>query len=160
MVNVSGWTIRTRRSARSAQHLCAAVTCAAVALACSGCSSGSGTPSASSTQSTPDIDLHALVVSVQTQTGVPGIAAAVARSDGAPTVAVAGVRNVDSGVTIQPADVFEIGSLTKSVTATALAALIDHGRLKWDNQIADGPGSGDCKRVIPARCRKSVDSDT
>jgi hypothetical protein len=70
MVSVSGWTIRTRRSARSAQHLCAAGTCAAVALACSGCSSGSGTPSASSTQSTPGIDLHALVASVQTQTGV------------------------------------------------------------------------------------------
>jgi CubicO group peptidase (beta-lactamase class C family) len=50
---------------------------------------------------------------------------------------VAGVRDVNSGVIIQPADVFEIGSLTKSVTATALAALIDHGRLTWSTQVTD-----------------------
>ena len=35
------------------------------------------------------------------------------------------------------ADVFEIGSLTKSVTATALAALVDHGRLTWGTRVAD-----------------------
>lgn len=74
---------------------------------------------------------------MRTETGVPGIAVAIARSEGTPTIAVAGVRDVDSGVTLQPTDVFEIGSLTKSVTATALAALIDQGRLTWSTRVAD-----------------------
>jgi CubicO group peptidase (beta-lactamase class C family) len=102
------------------------------------CSSGSGTPRDSNTTS---LDLHAMVDAVRTDTAVPGIAAAIARTEGPPTIAVAGVRDIESGAAIQQADVFETGSVTKSVTATALAVLVDEGRLTWSTRVFDALGS-------------------
>ncbi|HEY7170951.1 MAG TPA: serine hydrolase domain-containing protein [Vicinamibacterales bacterium] len=110
------------------------LTLLAPALVSSGCSTSGPKSSASSITL---VDLQKLADAVRSRTGAPGLAVAVVRSAGAPVIAVAGVRDVSATMAVEPADVFEIGSLTKSMTATALARLVDDGRLTWDRRIGD-----------------------
>ena len=49
-------------------------------------------------------------------------------------VSVAGVRRV-AGAAVQPTDRFPVGSLTKSMTATLAALLVQDGRIAWDARL-------------------------
>lgn len=68
---------------------------------------------------------------------LPGVALAWARPGEAPQVGVAGVRAAGDSDAVRPDDLFHIGSLTKSVTATALGALVERGDLSWDATLAE-----------------------
>ncbi len=68
---------------------------------------------------------------------LPGVALAWARLGGDPHVGVAGVRSADGDDRVQPGDRFHIGSITKSVTATALGALVEEGELSWDSTLPE-----------------------
>ena len=79
------------------------------------------------------------------ETGIPGVGAAWIRAGGEPLVAVSGIRAVGTDTTVQVEDVWHIGSITKSFTATLTARLIDLGtplrhapraRLDWDTRLA------------------------
>lgn len=52
-------------------------------------------------------------------------------------LSVSGERKKGSGVSITPQDLWHIGSITKSFTATMIARLIEKGDLKWDTSIKD-----------------------
>jgi CubicO group peptidase (beta-lactamase class C family) len=101
------------------------------------CSSSRNASAGASRPPLAAVNLQQIVERVRAETGVPALAAAAVRSEGSPAIALAGVRDIASNVKVGPADVFEIGSLTKSITATALARLVDHGRLAWTRPIAD-----------------------
>lgn len=75
--------------------------------------------------------LDELAARIAEDAAVPGVAVAWARPGEAPQVGVAGVRALGSETAVEPADRFHIGSITKSVTATALAALVEKGELRW-----------------------------
>jgi len=87
-------------------------------------------------------ELRAITDSLRAEIGVPGLAVAVTRSDGPAVSAVAGVRDISTGTAVQPGDVFEIGSVSKSVTATALARLVERGTLSWSTKLSDLPQIG------------------
>ena len=70
------------------------------------------------------------------KSGAPALAAAaVAKAQTAKTW-VAGERRVGSGVAATSADLWHLGSITKSMTATLVARLVEAGAVRWD----DTPG--------------------
>ena len=78
-----------------------------------------------------------LAAAIIEESGLPGVAIARAEPGSTPTVGVAGVRAMGGTDLIAPDDLFHIGSLTKSMTATALAALVEEGLLRWDATLGE-----------------------
>ncbi|MGB9666668.1 MAG: serine hydrolase domain-containing protein [Candidatus Cryosericum sp.] len=63
---------------------------------------------------------------------LPAIEACVIRADGIVDTAVTGVRKVGGTEAVTTSDLFHLGSMTKAMTATMLATLVQQGRLSWD----------------------------
>ena len=63
---------------------------------------------------------------------LPALAAATATSEGLVASAVSGVRRCGSSEAFSINDLFHIGSCTKAMTATAIAAMVERGHLHWD----------------------------
>ena len=64
--------------------------------------------------------------------GLPALAAAVAQGDRVVDVAAVGVRRIDQSNAVEATDCFHIGSITKAMTATMIARLVEEGLLRWD----------------------------
>ena len=81
--------------------------------------------------------LSELVGRAHETTGVPALAVVVMRDGEITDEAIAGVRamGVEGDATLD--DRFHIGSITKSMTATVIARLIELGELDWDTTIAE-----------------------
>jgi D-alanyl-D-alanine carboxypeptidase len=71
------------------------------------------------------------------QYNLPAIAAAVVRADNIVTGGAAGVRIIGSPVQVTVEDRFHIGSVTKPMTATMIATLVEAGTLSWSTTPAD-----------------------
>jgi CubicO group peptidase (beta-lactamase class C family) len=67
---------------------------------------------------------------------LPALGAAVVGSDGVRTKAVVGFRKRGDGTRATSQDLWHLGSDTKAMTATMLAALVEQGKLSWDSTIA------------------------
>lgn len=80
-------------------------------------------------------DLHELLREHAPSHGVPGAAIGVLR-DGVETVASFGVANTQSGDPVVAESLFGLGSLTKSMVATAVVRLAEDGRLSLDDPVA------------------------
>src|SRR2546421_9683941 len=80
-------------------------------------------------------DLDALAKDAQTFWKVPGYAVAVVKDDRVLLLRGYGVRAIGKPDAVTPDTRFGIGSLTKAVTATALAKLVDGGKLGWDDSV-------------------------
>jgi dipeptidyl aminopeptidase/acylaminoacyl peptidase len=65
---------------------------------------------------------------------VPGAAVGIAHGDQLVELAQ-GVTNVDTGVPVTPDTLFQIGSITKVLTATVVMRLVDDGRLDLDKPV-------------------------
>jgi len=48
-----------------------------------------------------------------------------------------GERETGSGVSVEVTDRWHLGSITKSITATMIARLIESGQMKWDQTVSD-----------------------
>ena len=48
-----------------------------------------------------------------------------------------GLRDVSKGLKVTPDTHFAIGSCSKAFTATALALLVEEGKLEWDKPVID-----------------------
>jgi len=81
--------------------------------------------------------LDELAARVAENADLPGVALAWARLGEEPHVGVAGVRAMGGDDAIEPADRLHIGSLTKSFTSTALAALVEEGELSWNATLRE-----------------------
>ena len=68
---------------------------------------------------------------------IPGVIAAIAKADQPLQIGCAGLRHFKKPVLVSPEDQVHLGSCTKSMTATLIGRLIDHGKLDWDSTIAD-----------------------
>jgi CubicO group peptidase (beta-lactamase class C family) len=68
---------------------------------------------------------------------VPGMAAAVAHAEGPVLAGAAGVRILGKPEAITPGDRFHIGSVTKPMTATVIATLVEEGKLRWDTTVGE-----------------------
>ena len=69
--------------------------------------------------------------------GYPALAAAVASSGGITGAATTGVRKAGGHDSVTVEDRFHVGSITKPMTATLLATLVEEGRLRWDAAPTD-----------------------
>jgi len=81
-------------------------------------------------------DIKDLLTRLRELHGIPAIAAAHVKGDKVVDHAVVGVRRHGSQEAVQPGDLFHVGSLTKSITATLIGRLIEEGKLDWDTTLA------------------------
>jgi CubicO group peptidase (beta-lactamase class C family) len=80
-------------------------------------------------------ELDGLAAAMLKQSGVPGLAVAVVR-DGRTVFAKGyGVRKVGSPEPVDADTVFQIASLSKSVTATVIARQVEAGAVNWDTPV-------------------------
>ncbi len=81
--------------------------------------------------------LDELAAALAAEGDLPGVAIAWASLGGEPQVGVAGVRALGSDAAVEPNDRFHVGSITKSMTSTALGALVEAGKISWDAKLGD-----------------------
>jgi CubicO group peptidase (beta-lactamase class C family) len=82
-------------------------------------------------------DLEAYIQSGMKAYGVPGLAIGIVTGDRLVYAKGFGVRSKSGGAPVDPRTVFQVGSLTKAFLATTMAILVDRGKLKWDDRVAD-----------------------
>lgn len=83
----------------------------------------------------PPADLDAYVANAMKTFDVPGLSVAIVK-DGKVMVAKGyGVRKLGESTPVDENTMFGIGSNTKAFTTTALATLVDAGKLSWDDPV-------------------------
>ena len=81
--------------------------------------------------------LDALIEDAMTRTGVPGAAVAVVYNDEVVYERAFGVREVGKPDAVTPETVFQLASMSKSISSTLVAAVIGDGATTWDAVAAD-----------------------
>ncbi len=101
---------------------------------------GAAGPAASTVQAReatpPPPDLDAYVARAMKTFGVPGMALAIVDGDKVVTRAY-GIRELGSPEPVDVHTTFPIGSNSKAFTSTALAILVDEGKLHWDDKVGE-----------------------
>ena len=69
--------------------------------------------------------------------GVPGMAVAVIQGQSVVLAKGYGVRVAGEPARVDPATVFQIGSISKSFTATVMGLLVDEGKLAFEDRVVD-----------------------
>jgi CubicO group peptidase (beta-lactamase class C family) len=80
--------------------------------------------------------LKAILNNTLQRTGLPAIAAAVITTDQIETYDT-GVRRAGAPAMVRRDDLWHLGSLEKSMTATMIARLVEAGKLRWDTTIGE-----------------------
>lgn len=101
--------------------------------------------------SSPPQDLSPTAAKLALELGVPGLAFAATDEQGIIARGVAGVRASDGADPIRFDDRFHLGSLTKAMTATVAARLVERGLIRWDSTL--GSVSPDLAAEIPEHTR-------
>jgi CubicO group peptidase (beta-lactamase class C family) len=129
-------TLRTsrRRAMQAALATAAAVTLPRAAKPAAPTASGDATITAAQVQAALG-RLDVLIEDGMTKTGVPGTAVAVVHNDTVVYERGFGVRELGKPEPITPDTVFQIASLSKSLSSTLVAALVGHGTTTWDARI-------------------------
>jgi CubicO group peptidase (beta-lactamase class C family) len=94
-------------------------------------------PDQATTYATEWKNLADLLEQVREKTGAPAIGAAIVQRGTVTDIAVVGERWVGSGQPVERDDAFHIGSITKSMTATMIGALVQKQLLTWDMTVGD-----------------------
>lgn len=66
---------------------------------------------------------------------VPGVAVAIVRDDKVIYIGGRGIREVGKPDRVTPDTLFAIASVTKTFTAAAVATMVDHGKVSWDEPV-------------------------
>lgn len=82
-------------------------------------------------------DLAVELERIRVARGVPALAAGIIRSNAVLAIAATGHRKQGIDVPATTDDLWHVGSLTKSMTATALAVLVAEGKLRWDSSLGE-----------------------
>ncbi len=82
-------------------------------------------------------ELPELVRRAMRRTGVPGVAVAVVHQDRLSYKRGFGVRSTKTNKRVRPKTVFQIASLSKPVGASAVAAAVGDGVIRWQDPVAD-----------------------
>lgn len=85
----------------------------------------------------PPKDIIERVEAIRKQTGAPGIAVAVVEKGQTTLVHGWGLRKLGDPAPVDANTIFQTGSTGKAFTATALAILVDQGKLAWDDRVID-----------------------
>lgn len=82
-----------------------------------------------------DQALRSLLEQARAEAGVPALAGGVVVDGKLVAVAATGVRIRGNSVPVTSTDRFSLGSVSKSMTATLAAVLVDRHRLRWDTTV-------------------------
>ena len=85
----------------------------------------------------PPAKFAARVEAVRTAAEVPGMAIAIVENGNVTLARGFGVRKLGSPEKVDGDTIFMTGSTGKAMTTAALATLVDAGKLKWDDRVAD-----------------------
>lgn len=94
-------------------------------------------PDAEAAYTTEWKDLADLLGQIREKTGAPALAAAIVVQGNITDIAVVGERWAGSGQPVDRDDLFHVGSITKSMTATMIGALVQKELLTWNLTIGD-----------------------
>jgi CubicO group peptidase (beta-lactamase class C family) len=78
-------------------------------------------------------EIESCIAASMTAWGVPGSAVAVVQGEEAIYLKGHGVKEIGKEDSVTPDSLFAIASTTKAFTCTAIAMLVEEGRLKWDD---------------------------
>ncbi|MCD9623278.1 serine hydrolase [Rhabdothermincola salaria] len=81
--------------------------------------------------------LPEIIEEMQARSGVPGVAVAVVHDDEVVFAEGYGVRSTDTDEPVDTDTVFQIASLSKPVSATAMASLVGKGEIAWDDPVVE-----------------------
>jgi CubicO group peptidase (beta-lactamase class C family) len=81
--------------------------------------------------------LRALAYATRAKADVPALGCMVMRAGGEPEIAVDGVRLAGGEAAVKPGDAWHWGSVTKSMTATLVARLVEKGVVGWDDTVGE-----------------------
>ncbi len=87
------------------------------------------------TASAQAFDLDADVARILKEFDVPGMAIAIVKDGKVVTTRGFGVRKLGDSAPVDGKTLFEVASNSKAFTATALAMLVDEGKLAWDDPV-------------------------
>lgn len=94
-------------------------------------------PQAPAARSASDGTLQNILETFNEEIDSPAWVAAVVTEDRIVATAAAGIREFEKRSPVDPnTDRFHLGSITKSVTATMIASLVEDGDLAWDAELA------------------------
>ncbi|MES2787990.1 MAG: serine hydrolase domain-containing protein [Planctomycetota bacterium] len=85
----------------------------------------------------PKVSLAKRVTDLRQQKKLVGLGAMVMVDGQIVSSAVDGERKLDSAVPLAIGDRWHLGSITKSVTATMIARLVESGKLKWSSTVSE-----------------------
>src|SRR5687767_9670380 len=80
-------------------------------------------------------DLDRIIETTRKQWQVPGLAVAIVHQDDTVYIKGFGVRRSGSADRVTPETRFAICSATKAFTTTAMAILVDEGKMSWDDPV-------------------------
>jgi CubicO group peptidase (beta-lactamase class C family) len=89
-------------------------------------------------------DISAELETVRAKYKVPACASAVIEDGRIIAIGATGLRRSDSGAAVTTADIWHIGSCTKTMTAALIGVLVDEGKLRWDMSVAEALPSVQC----------------
>ena len=69
--------------------------------------------------------------------GAPALVAAAAKRGHAAKIWIAGERLAGSGIPVSAQDIWHLGSITKSMTATLVARLVELDAVRWDDTVGE-----------------------
>ncbi len=90
------------------------------------------------------LDLAPLLEKLRAEHGLPACAAAVMEGGKITAIGATGLRSVDEDVLVTTADIWHIGSCTKSMTATLVGLMVDAGKLRWEQSVAEALSGVPC----------------
>ena len=85
----------------------------------------------------PPKKFDARVEMVMKASEVPGAAIAIVENGKVTLARGYGVRKLGFAEAVDANTLFQIGSTTKAFTATALALLVEEGKIRWDDRVID-----------------------
>lgn len=97
---------------------------------------GTIVPAGAAPPDASDPALDAALEAIVKRLKVPGMAGAVVEEGGVVALGAAGVRKLGAPEAITTADLFHLGSCTKSMTATLIGRLVDEGKLSWSSTVS------------------------
>ncbi len=72
---------------------------------------------------------------------LPAVGVAYAKAGASATVLASGLRSIDAKVAVTADDIWHLGSMTKSMTATLVARLAEQGGITWDTTVGEVLGA-------------------
>jgi CubicO group peptidase (beta-lactamase class C family) len=109
--------------------------CISGAVLFSGCGGGSG--STTSVDSLDDNSIESVIQKNIKKYDIPAMAVLVVDENDTVEMGVYGLRDVTKSTSVTTQDNWNIGSLTKSMSATLAAKMVEQGYLGWDTTLVD-----------------------